>query len=219
MASLLPVFQSQKLLAEEFGDWGFKALAVLLIIALVKRFPYRIFVLSHRLLSPLFLFLVFHSMILMKQPYWAGLLAPVMVVLMVGGTVAAVVSLLGKVGSGRRAVGEVERFAYLENNSVLKVGMRLQSRWDGHEEGQFAFVTFDKREGAHPFTIASAWTGDGTIGVFIMDADKLCAAVPDWKEAEVLFCGPTDFGDALLKGLVAKGFPEADFHRELFEMR
>ena len=52
-----------------------------------------------------------------------------------------------------------------------------------------------------------------------LDADKLCEAVPDWKEAEVLFCGPTAFGNALLKGLIAKGFHDEDFHRELFEMR
>jgi predicted ferric reductase len=52
-----------------------------------------------------------------------------------------------------------------------------------------------------------------------LDADKVCAAVPDWKAAEVLFCGPTAFGDALLKGFTDKGLPEADFHRELFDMR
>src|SRR5690606_2452643 len=28
--------------------------------------------------------------------------------------------------------------------------------WQGHRAGQFAFVTFDRMEGAHPFTIASA---------------------------------------------------------------
>ena len=323
-ASLLPIFQSHKLLAEEFGDWGFKILVVLLVIALVKRFPYRAFLLSHRLLSPLFLFLIFHSLVLMKEPYWSNALAPVMVVLMVAGTVAAIISILGRIGSGKRTIGEIERFEYIENNSVLKVGIRLQGRWDGHEEGQFAFVTFNKREGAHPFTIASAWTGDGTIGFFIkalgdytktlpseidvgdlvtvegpygrfhfnsdkkrqiwiaggigiapfvariktliaqpedkpvdffysaskdddeqflnmvkngalkaniqlhilrsdidgrLDANKLCQAVPDWREAEVLFCGPTAFGNALLEGLITKGFPEENFHRELFEMR
>jgi len=322
--SLLPIFQAQKSLAEEIGDWGFKALVVLLVIVLIKRFPYRAFVLSHRLLSPLFLFLVFHSVILMREAYWSNALAPVMVALMAAGTVAAVISIVGKVGSGKRAVGEIKRFEYLENNTILKISIRLQGRWDGHEEGQFAFVTFDKREGAHPFTIASAWTGDGTIGFFIkalgdytktlpsivnvgdlvavegpygrlhfdsdkkrqiwiaggigiapfvarikalrnqprdkpvdffysasksddekflnkvkkealkahiqvhivhsdvdgrLDADKLCKAVPGWKEAEVLFCGPTAFGDALLSGLIKKGFPEEDFHRELFEMR
>ncbi|MES9838300.1 MAG: ferric reductase-like transmembrane domain-containing protein [Candidatus Thiodiazotropha sp.] len=323
-ASLLPVFQNHLTLAEEFGDWGFKVLVVLLLIALVKRFSYRAFVLSHRLLSPLYLFLLIHSVILMKTSYWSNALAPIMVVLMIAGAFVAVVSMLGKVGYGKRGVGEVERFEYLENNTVLKVGIRMRSRWDGHEEGQFAFLTFDKREDAHPFTIASAWTGDGAIGFFIkalgdytktlpsvikvgdlvmvegpygrfhfdsdkkrqiwiaggigiapfvarikalrnhpqdkqidffysasksddeqflgkikkealnaniqvhilrsnidgrLDADKVCAAVPYWKEAEVLFCGPTAFGDALSKGFTNKGFPEEDFHRELFDMR
>jgi predicted ferric reductase len=43
--------------------------------------------------------------------------------------------------------------------------------------------------------------------------------VPDWKEADVWFCGPAAFGDALRTGLVSKGLPAQDFHRELFEMR
>lgn len=38
-----------------------------------------------------------------------------------------------------------------------------------HESGQFAFVTFDEREGAHPFTISSAWQDDGRL-MFLIKA-------------------------------------------------
>ena len=37
---------------------------------------------------------------------------------------------------------------------------RLGQGWRGHRPGQFAFVTFDRIEGAHPFTIAGADRGD-----------------------------------------------------------
>lgn len=46
---------------------------------------------------------------------------------------------------------------------MLAVQCRLDDNWQGHRPGQFVFITFDPREGAHPFTIASADHGDRTI--------------------------------------------------------
>jgi predicted ferric reductase len=176
--AVLQFFQGQHGIAEEFGDWGFKVAVVLILIALIKWFPYRFFFKIHRLLSIVYLFLAFHSLALMKFSYWDSAIAYVVAILMVGGSVAAVISLMGLVGSQRRAVGEIERFEYVENNKVLKVGIRLKSQWAGHEEGQFAFVTFDKREGAHPFTIATPWKGDGTVGFFIKGLGDYTKTLP-----------------------------------------
>ena len=117
-------FLDQQALAEEFGDWGFKVAVVLILIALVKWFPYRFFFQSHRLLSVVYLFLVFHSVALMKFDYWSNAIAPLSALLMVGGTVAAVTSLLGRVGAGRRALGKIERLQFHEDNSVLKIGVK-----------------------------------------------------------------------------------------------
>jgi predicted ferric reductase len=201
--------------------------------------------------------------------------------------------------------------------------VQLKSRWAGHEAGQFAFVRFDKSEGAHPFTIISPWTGDGrlvflikglgdhtrqlpsllnegdllrvegpygtfnfagekrhqvwvgggigitpfiarlqqlalqpdgkTVDLFYttatprdgavarlaaaalavgarlhvmveavdgrLNAERLCAAVPDWRSADVWFCGPADFGKALRHDLMAMGLAGRDFHQELFNLR
>jgi predicted ferric reductase len=46
----------------------------------------------------------------------------------------------------------------------------LEDRWRGHAAGQFAFVTSDKSEGAHPYTIASAWNPADRRLVFITKA-------------------------------------------------
>jgi len=48
---------------------------------------------------------------------------------------------------------------------------------------------------------------------------KRIRAVPEWKSADVWFCGPVDFGKALEKGLRAAGLPARDFHQELFHFR
>ncbi len=160
---LLRFLQSQRGLAEELGEWAFYAAVVLIVLALVKRFPYRYFFKTHRLLALVYLALAFHSIVLMKFAYWDGALGPVMAVLIAGGTASAFVSLFRKVGHGRRAVGVIDELFLHEDNRVLKVAVTLKSRWPGHEAGQFAFVTFDRDEGPHPFTISSAWEGDGRL--------------------------------------------------------
>jgi len=209
------------------------------------------------------------------------------------------------------------------DNRVLKVALALRDRWSGHEAGQFAFVTFDPIEGPHPYTISSAWNGDGkmfflikgigdytetlpealrvgdlvtvegpygrfdfssdkprqiwvaggigitpfiarlqalanqadgkTIDLFYstsapdesfisrvrqraeaagvrlhvlvaakdgrLNAERICQAVPEWPSADLWFCGPAGFGQALREDFTARGLSPDDFHQELFDMR
>ncbi|MGE0081221.1 MAG: ferric reductase-like transmembrane domain-containing protein [Thiohalomonadaceae bacterium] len=315
--------RSQRGLAEAVGEWAFYALVVLVVLALIKRFPYRHFFKTHRLLAVVYLFLVFHSVVLTKSAYWTSAIGPVMAILMAGGTAAAFISLFRRVGHRRRAVGVIEKLEYHQANRVLAVTVRLLDRWSGHKAGQFAFLTFDRDEGPHPFTISSAWRGDGRVSFHIkemgdytrtlpdrlrigalatvegpygcfnfttdkprqiwvaggigitpflarlqdlagsgnrqvidfffstnapdtgflervrqlseragvrlhalvtrkdgyLDAARLCDAVPEWKDADVWFCGPTGFGKTLRRDLIARGLDEGDFHQELFSMR
>ncbi len=53
----------------------------------------------------------------------------------------------------------------------------------------------------------------------LLDAERLCIAVPDWRHADFWLCGPAPFGKALRKDLLAKGLATSDFHQELFELR
>jgi len=52
-----------------------------------------------------------------------------------------------------------------------------------------------------------------------LDAARLTQLVPDWRDADLWFCGPAGFGQALKEGLASLGLPPARFHQELFEMR
>ncbi len=320
-------FRTQRGLAESVGEWAFYAAVVLIVLALTKRFPYRLFFKTHRLLALAYLALVFHSVLLTPFAYWAQPMGIVLALLMTGGSIAALVSLAGRVGHRRKAVGEIEELVSFPDNRVLKVGIRFRDRWAGHQAGQFAFVTFSSVEGAHPFTISSGWQGDGRLfflikgigdytarlpellqvgdlvtvegpygrfdfadgstsgkrrqiwvgggigitpfiarmkalavapdgrevdlfystaepdDVFIdrlrrdaqaagirlhvlvtardgrLDVARICDMVPDWAEADVWFCGPGSFGQALRAGFVAGGLPASAFHQELFEMR
>ena len=309
--------------AEGLGEWAFYALVLLIALALWKRFPYRRFFQTHRLLPVVYLVLVFHAVVLTSDGSWSQPVGVVMALLLLAGTVAAIMVLFGAVGRSRQAVAEVAATSLPAGADVLQVDVRLKSRWAGHEAGQFAFVRFDASEGAHPFTITSPWTGDGrlvflikglgdytrqlpsllkagdllrvegpygtfdfaskqrrqvwvgggigitpfiarlqqlalhpdgkaidlfyttatprdgvvarlaaaaqAVGVRLhvmvdavdgrLNAERLCAAVPDWRTADVWFCGPAAFGKALRHDLRAKGLPSRDFHQELFNLR
>jgi len=160
-------FKEQHGLAESIGEWAFYLLIMFMILALVKWFPYRYFFKSHRFIAIVYLFLVYHSVVLMKFTYWGEAIAPVMVVLMLGGTIGAFLSLSGKIGVARRVVGSIKKMHYHNDNRVLNVSIDLQNSWSGHDAGQFAFITFDKEEGPHPFTISSAWHNDARIEFLI----------------------------------------------------
>jgi predicted ferric reductase len=316
-------FMDQRGLAEGIGEWAFYAATLLMVLALIKRFPYRYFFKTHHLLAVTYLVLVVHSVILLTFDDWRSVLGPVMAVLMAAGSVAAVMVLLGRVAARRQVVGEVVATRRHELLDVMEVDIAFKGRWPGHESGQFAFVTLHEHEGAHPYTISSAWVDDGrltfiikalgdytrtlaqtvhvndvvkiegpygrfnfqgsskrqiwigggigitpfisrmkalantpdgkTIDLFhttaiydphaislmeqdAMDAQvrlhvlsdardgrlnaaRVAAQVPGWRDADIWFCGPAKFGQALRDDFLAMGLASTRFHQELFEMR
>ena len=153
--------------ARGIGSWGFWGVLILVVLALLRWFPYRYFIKTHRLLALVFLILVFHSVVLLKFAYWSHAIAYVITALMAGGAAAALYILVRRVGRTRQAVGEVETVTTHQDGRISGVTIRLKDRWAPHEAGQFAFVTFDQTEGPHPFTIASTWKGDGRLQFLI----------------------------------------------------
>lgn len=310
-------------LATGLGEWALYALLLLVALALWKRFPYRWFIKTHRLLALVFLVLVFHAIVLMPDSYWAGGLGFIAAIPIAGGAAAAAMSLFGRIGHSRKASGHIDALHFDDDNSVLDVDVHLQTAWPGHAPGQFAFVDFGGGEGSHPFTIASSWRHDGhlkfsikSLGdytrrlphtLFVEQAvtiegpygrfdfaagrprqiwiaggigitpflarlqhlaqqggtspvdliystdhpspafienvqnlagqagvrfhllvppregpltlERLETMVPDWQEAEVWFCGPPAFGNALLAAMQSRNFPAERFHREYFKIR
>ncbi len=171
-------FRAQRHLAEGVGEWAFYGAVVLMLLALVKWFPYRHFFKTHRLLAIAYLVLVFHGVILLDMNYWAQPVGLLVAALMLGGTFAAFTSLFRRIGAGRRALGEVAEVVHREIPHVLSVAVQLHDRWPGHVPGQFAFLTFDKAEGPHPFTISSAWRGDGRLQFHIKELGDYTKRLP-----------------------------------------
>lgn len=320
---LQQALRGQRGMAVMVGEWAFYLAVLMMLLALVRYFPYRYFFKVHRLLAAAFLALAWHAVVLMRVDYWVSGLGPPLALLMVAGSIAAVRVLLRRVAAGRKAVGEITRISHHEALQTMELTVAIKGRWAGHQAGQFAFVTFHTTEGAHPFTIASPWTGDGNIGFRVkalgdytstlahrlqvgsvvqvegpygqftfegtrprqiwvaggigitpfiarmqalahapdgkaidlfhatkvhdahaigqlerdaqaagvrlhvlwderdglLDAQRIAAGVPQWREADVWFCGPAAFGQALRRDLLTLGLPADQFHLELFEMR
>lgn len=143
--------------AEGVGEFAFYAAVLLIALALVRYFPYRLFYKTHRLLAVAYLTLVFHAAVLTKFSYWTSPVGVVMALLIVAGTVAAFLVLLRRVGAGRKVRGRITALHYYPGVMALESEIAVPRGWPGHKPGQFAFATSDRSEGAHPYTIASAW--------------------------------------------------------------
>ncbi|MCB9944142.1 MAG: ferric reductase-like transmembrane domain-containing protein [Geminicoccaceae bacterium] len=146
--------------AEGLGEWAFYGSAILLVIALMAIIPYHVFRLTHRVFPVVYLVLVFHAVVLLDYDMWPTPVGLVTALLLAGGSYAAVVSLLGAIGRGRRVAGKIAALHNFSGVSSLESEIRLSAGWPGHKAGQFAFVKSKRWEGAHPYTIASAWNPD-----------------------------------------------------------
>lgn len=164
--------------AEDVGEQALYAAIALIAIALLKFIPYRWFQKTHRFIAAVYLVLVFHTIVLLKFDDWATPFGALMALLLAAGSVAAFLSLTGRIGRGRRARGTIENIAYFDGVRVSAVTIALDTPWPGHREGQFAFVTFDPKEGPHPFSIASAWEGDGKITFLIKQLGDYTRTLP-----------------------------------------
>lgn len=96
---------------------------------------------------------------------------------------------------------------------------RLMAAWErllAHTEAHFAEEDRWMQAAGVRLHLVVSRRGD-TDSLFT--GERLRAQVPDWLQADVWFCGPANFGDALQQDLVAHGLAPGHFQRELFEMR
>jgi len=309
--------------ARGVGQWCFWAVVILIVLALLKWFPYRPFLRTHRLLAIVYLALVFHSLVLLKTSYWTYVIGWVVAALLGAGSVAAVYILFKRVGRTRQAVGAIEEVTGHQEGRIVAVRVCLKDKWPGHDAGQFAFVRFADDAETHPFTISSSWHDDGLLTFVIkglgdytstlpttltrgslvtvegpygrftfsgphkrqiwisagigitpfvsrmqelaihsdgktvdffhatsapgarvnqglwhlaaesnvrlhvwvtaesgrLTASHVMRGVPEWKSADIWFCGPVDFGKQLERDFRAAGLAAGDFHQELFHFR
>ncbi len=154
-------------LAKDVGEWAGYILLALVVIALVKRIPYRYFRWVHKLFPLVFIAGAFHGLMLMPTNFWQQPLGWLTAGVAALGVGPAVLSLLGRIGARRQHVAHIEGLS-CHADGVLEVHCR-PTGWPGHKAGQHVLADFGHTaEGAHPFTLANAWhpaTGTLTLSI------------------------------------------------------
>lgn len=170
LAPLEQWLRSQRGLAESLGEWAFYAAVVLMVLALVKAFPYHWFKKTHKWLALAYLVLAYHTVALTKFAYWTQPVGWVLALLLLGGTASALLVLAGRVGRQRQVQGTIQSLTPYPGVQALAGSIALDGHWPGHRPGQFAFVTSSRSESAHPYTIASAWNPQQRRLTFVVKA-------------------------------------------------
>ncbi len=147
--------------AKDLGEWSVWILGVMLVITLWQRFPYHIWRYAHKALAVIYLVIAFHGVVLAPAGWWTGPAGLLLAVSTIIGVYAAFIALTGQIGRTRRYLGHVLSVKQ-HKGEVLEVTCQLPKSWT-HKPGQFAFLTFDRFEGAHPFTVCGADQGNGQV--------------------------------------------------------
>ena len=142
--------------ALQVGEYAFYLTVLFLIMALLKKIPYRVFAKTHIAMAVFYLALVFHAFSLMYVKYWTQPIGITMAIFMEVGTVSSFIVLLGQVGKKRKTAGTILSINTYPDMNMIELIVK-SDHWKGHNEGQFAFLKFEKKEPYHPFTISSAW--------------------------------------------------------------
>ncbi|WP_313067609.1 ferredoxin reductase family protein [Achromobacter animicus] len=157
-AAMLDVFRGS---AKDLGEYAVWILVAMVLLTLWRRFPYHVWRQVHRIAAVIFLVAAFHGVVLTPAAWWSQPVGWLVGVATAVGSVCAVMALTGRIGRARRYKGTVLDVDHLSDD-ILRVTCRVEGDWH-HRAGQFAFLTADRNEGAHPFTVSGADDGSGRV--------------------------------------------------------
>ncbi len=169
------------------SQWAFYLMIVLGLIALLTFIGYRVFALSHRLESVIYLALVFHSAVLFTRAYWLSPIGVLTAIMMAIGAVYATLIFFRVANNARRVRGTVVTVERHPELSTLKIGIKLEKKWIGHRAGQFAFLKTRFLDEPHPFSIASEWNDGRILYFFVKELGDYTKRLPSSiKEGDVV---------------------------------
>ncbi|WP_394243024.1 ferredoxin reductase family protein [Vibrio astriarenae] len=152
-------------IAESVGEWTFYLFLVFAVISLIQAISYQKFKYVHKLGGLLMIAGVFHSLLLLD---WNSPSMPMNIAigaLSIIGTVGALISLMGKIGSANRASGivkDVYRYSTPDKPQVVRLRVQLSTPLQV-KHGQFVFLNFEDGETPHPFSILNYERDKGVI--------------------------------------------------------
>ena len=163
--------------AEDLGEPGLYLLVFLVVITLIRWVPSGYWRYLHRVMPLIYLALAAHALLLAPLLWWQQPTGWLMTLLIVGGATASLQSLTGKIGRSHRYKGVVQDVKQTSAN-ITEVVCDMGKRWPGHRAWQFALVTFDRVEGAHPFSLSYADNATGQLSLQIKALGDYTRKIP-----------------------------------------
>jgi predicted ferric reductase len=163
--------------AEDLGEPGLYLLVFLVVITLIRWVPFGYWRYLHRVMPLIYLALAAHALLLAPLLWWQQPTGWLMALLIVGGATASLQSLTGKIGRSHRYKGVVQDVKQTSAN-ITEVVCDMGKRWPGHRAWQFALVTFDRVEGAHPFSLSYADNATGQLSLQIKALGDYTRKIP-----------------------------------------
>ena len=114
-----------------------------------------------------FIVMAYHSAVLLKSTYWAYPITYITLAIIIVGSVAAIWSLIGKIGKKRSYDAVISSHSHDVDNQVTDLRLFVPD-WQGHASGQFAYLDFGGKN-IHPFTLASQDTQNGELRFLIKE--------------------------------------------------
>ena len=142
--------------AREMGEWAAWLMIALGITALLRFVPYDWFRKLHKGFPVAFLLGAYHSVMLLAHGTGGTPFGILVLLIALAGSGIALLSLFGMIGARQRVRGQVLSVD-TSAAGVVELAIDPGHDWPGHKAGQFALLTLDANEGAHPFTIVSDW--------------------------------------------------------------
>ena len=186
--------------AKDMGEWSAWLMIALGIVALLRFVPYGWFRKLHKGFPVAFLIGAFHSAVMVQKDLSGTMFGILMLIIAALGSVIAVHSLIGMIGRQHQHRGRVVSVS-TSATGVIDLAIAPGADWPGHQPGQFALLTLDRGEGAHPFSIVSDWQPGALLRFAIKplgDYTRTLAArlqIGDAATVEGPY-GRFDFGDA-----------------------
>lgn len=150
------------------GEWSFYLLIVLVVVSLLAAIRYEKFRAIHKLAPVIYLGGYIHALCMLPR---IGLLSPLGITLIVGGTLGAIgalYSLFGRVGKRDQLCGQVSTLNRLDSRT-LEITMQLAAPLGNYQSGQFAFFRFAGSREDHPFTLLHCSPDGRTIKIAVRD--------------------------------------------------
>ncbi len=186
--------------AKEMGEWSAWLMIALGIVALLRFVPYGWFRKLHKGFPVAFLIGAFHSVVMVQKDVAGTPFGILMWIIALLGSVVAVQSLIGMIGRRQQHRGRVVSVSTCAAG-VVDLQVKPDADWPGHRTGQFALLTLEDHEGAHPFTIVSPWRPGASLRFAIKPLGDYTRTLADRVKAGAVATiegpyGRFDFGDA-----------------------